>query len=690
MGKLILPIILIASSGFSIGATKGVAGTILNANPYVCGDANGNGTVALNDVSFLVNYIFNNGPAPPDYLAANADGVSGPDTTVNIADVRYLLAFLYEGGPAPSQCNSTGENWSELPGYEIRVGAPPYTPYPGNDSVAIPIYITNAASIQALSVGFSYTSPEGYNITSVDWTGTVFSPNYSRKSNFDTIQSLVLVGGVYYMGQSLSAQNDALLVKLNARAIGLGGTGDIMLEKAFVRPAGEFLFVSSGSMIVPAVDYSINPNEVTNLDDAGTGSLRAAIINANTNAGLDTIFFSISGVISLETALPAIIDDSLVILGSTAPGGAYSVILDGASLTSSNGIIVQSSNNKIEGLTIRNFPGCGIEVSGASSVNNMLTNNLIYGNSGLAIDLGNDGVTLNDAGDADSGPNNLLNYPTIDSASMNPDSSFNIYGKSVYADYIELYVSHPVGQSSKPADPSGHGEAYSFIGYDTTEIVSFAFVIPKEVGQFSIISAIARDDLGNTSEFSENFTLTPSPLIIVAYSPVNLWVTDPDGYYIGKDSAGNPFQTITRASYDEVVNDSVTILKPLLGQYQIEVIPEVGAPPGATYTIGIRINGSDQCILILNADAPASGTRDTVNYLVEEGYHYKNGDASGNDIINALDVTFLINYLYKGGAAPYPLEAGDANCNGMVNALDVTYLINYLYKSGQRPCNFTG
>jgi hypothetical protein len=66
----------------------------------------------------------------------------------------------------------------------------------------------------------------------------------------------------------------------------------------------------------------------------------------------------------------------------------------------------------------------------------------------------------------------------------------------------------------------------------------------------------------------------------------------------------------------------------------------------------------------------------------------KPGDANGNGIINALDITYIINYLYKGGAAPkpYALCSGDANCNCVLNALDVTYLINYLYKSGAAPC----
>jgi len=61
------------------------------------------------------------------------------------------------------------------------------------------------------------------------------------------------------------------------------------------------------------------------------------------------------------------------------------------------------------------------------------------------------------------------------------------------------------------------------------------------------------------------------------------------------------------------------------------------------------------------------------------------GDANGSGSVNILDITSLINYLYKHGTPPVPLEAGDPNGNGNLNALDITYLINYLYKHGPAP-----
>src|SRR5262245_33199170 len=47
------------------------------------------------------------------------------------------------------------------------------------------------------------------------------------------------------------------------------------------------------------------------------------------------------------------------------------------------------------------------------NINNRIGSNSIFANGGLGINLGNDGVTPNDPGDADVGPNNLQNFPVI-------------------------------------------------------------------------------------------------------------------------------------------------------------------------------------------------------------------------------------------------------------------------------------
>ncbi len=61
------------------------------------------------------------------------------------------------------------------------------------------------------------------------------------------------------------------------------------------------------------------------------------------------------------------------------------------------------------------------------------------------------------------------------------------------------------------------------------------------------------------------------------------------------------------------------------------------------------------------------------------------GDANDTQTINILDVTFIINYLYKGGPAPTCPANADPNASCSINILDVTAIINYLYKGGPAP-----
>ena len=64
---------------------------------YICGDANGDEEVTIADAVYLVNYLFNNGPAPQPAEAgdANCDG------EVAIADVVYIVNYLFRDGPPP-------------------------------------------------------------------------------------------------------------------------------------------------------------------------------------------------------------------------------------------------------------------------------------------------------------------------------------------------------------------------------------------------------------------------------------------------------------------------------------------------------------------------------------------------------------------------------------------------------------
>ena len=99
--------------------------------------------------------------------------------------------------------------------------------------------------------------------------------------------------------------------------------------------------------------------------------------------------------------------------------------------------------------------------------------------------------------------------------------------------------------------------------------------------------------------------------------------------------------------------------------FAIEAVPESGTFPNNRYTLMRRIMNW----FGIGRTAP----------------EFMHGDANGDQIIDVGDIVFLVNFLYKGDAAPNPLLAGDANCDGEVNLGDVVYLINYLYRGGDPP-----
>ena len=64
---------------------------------------------------------------------------------------------------------------------------------------------------------------------------------------------------------------------------------------------------------------------------------------------------------------------------------------------------------------------------------------------------------------------------------------------------------------------------------------------------------------------------------------------------------------------------------------------------------------------------------------------FKPGDANDNQAINIMDVTYIINFLYKNGPEPPHMSATDTDADCGINIMDATYLINYLYKGGAAP-----
>jgi len=132
---------------------------------------------------------------------------------------------------------------------------------------------------------------------------------------------------------------------------------------------------------------------VANIDDAGPGSLRQAIIDANAtpNASAtlpDRIEFSIAGsgphLIQPLAALPTM-TDPVIIDGTTEPdfAGAPVIVLNGSQdVTFSDALTITAGNSTVQGLTIERFGGGAIGIVLRNNGGNVIKGNHILNNRG--------------------------------------------------------------------------------------------------------------------------------------------------------------------------------------------------------------------------------------------------------------------------------------------------------------------
>jgi hypothetical protein len=133
----------------------------------------------------------------------------------------------------------------------------------------------------------------------------------------------------------------------------------------------------------------------------------------------------------------------------------------------------------------------------------------------LGIDLGGDGVTPNDAGDADTGANNRQNFPVLTGVFSGPGTTIvqgaldSAPSNSAYPLVIEFF-------HSPSCDPSGHGEGRTFIGaLSVSGPGPFASTLSVAVPSGEVLTATATDADGNTSEFSACAVVQPAAELIV-------------------------------------------------------------------------------------------------------------------------------------------------------------------------------
>ncbi len=165
--------------------------------------------------------------------------------------------------------------------------------------------------------------------------------------------------------------------------------------------------------------------------------------------------------------------------------------------------------------TITGNIGDGIAVTGTTAVATIAENS-IFANDGLGIDIGPDGVTPNDAGDADTGPNGLQNSPEL--------LTVTVVGNDAAASgTISTLPSVPVTihfYSSAACDPSGSGEGQTPIGSITVSTdgagnANFTAPVSSSVlGRQVTATATGPDGTSEYSACREGVIADPEPPVI--------------------------------------------------------------------------------------------------------------------------------------------------------------------------------
>jgi hypothetical protein len=168
------------------------------------------------------------------------------------------------------------------------------------------------------------------------------------------------------------------------------------------------------------------------------------------------------------------------VVGGTGAGAANLIAFNGG-----DGVFVQSgTGNAVRGNALRDNGRLGINL--------------------FAVSDSATGVTLNDGADADTGANNLQNFPVLSSATSD-GSGTTVQGALLSTRNTTFTLDF---YASAAAAPTGFGEGATFLGSRvvTTSLLGFAsftatFASVVPAGQ--VITATATAPGGNTSEFSE-------------------------------------------------------------------------------------------------------------------------------------------------------------------------------------------
>jgi hypothetical protein len=158
----------------------------------------------------------------------------------------------------------------------------------------------------------------------------------------------------------------------------------------------------------------------------------------------------------------------------------------------------------------------GAAVLGIGAGGNTIRGNSIYANGGLGIDLSGNGVSPNDAGDADAGANGTQNFPLVRSAAPQaPTAGTRVQGtldslpSTTYT--LDFYSNPPC--TPRPRDFL-EGQVYlgtADVATDGAGHADFDVTLTPTIGPTDAVTVTATDPSGSTSELSPRIVFSVFP-----------------------------------------------------------------------------------------------------------------------------------------------------------------------------------
>ena len=323
--------------------------------------------------------------------------------------------------------------------------------------------------------------------------------------------------GITFQGMNATVRNNFVTVNNSGIRTDSGGTGSLITLNEVARPSLGHTNTFDGILLVGTISsIQVTANLARDQNGGGIevghgGGAAATNITVSNNTVRGNGFVNVGG-------------------GAASP---EPIGIDAYAATGSG--VVFSRN------VVRDNAGPGIIVIQSTGIT--VTQNSFSANGGLSIDLdprvldpntmgAPQGLTLNDNGDGDTGPNNLRNYPVIVNAVL-VGGELTFGGFARPGSSIELYIAQ--------ADPTGFGEGLTWLGTfvegsgadldattgtygpaningraqgtDTTNRFSFRVTVPG-VSIGTTLSSTATFG-GETSEFGGNAVVTAGPNLVV-------------------------------------------------------------------------------------------------------------------------------------------------------------------------------